>query len=40
VEQELAHRSAQTKETEQKKAFREIAREIGEFLRENERPLQ
>src|SRR6516162_10786241 len=28
VEQELAHRSAQTKETERKKAFREVAREI------------
>jgi hypothetical protein len=40
VEQELAHRSAQTKETERKKAFREVAREIGELLRENERPLQ
>ena len=37
VEQELAHRSAQTKETERKKAFREVAREIGEFVREYKR---
>ena len=40
VEQELTHRSAQTKETERKKAFREVAREIGEFTRENEKPVQ
>jgi len=39
VEQELADRSAQTKETERKKALREVAREIGEFMRENARPL-
>jgi len=40
VEHELADRSAQTKETERKTAFREVAREIGEFWRDNERPLQ
>ena len=39
VEQGLADRSAQTKEAERKKAFREVAREIGEFMRENDRPL-
>ena len=39
VEQELAHRSAQTKETERKKILRAFAREIGGFLRENERSL-
>ena len=38
VEQGLADRSAQTKEAERKKAFREVAREIGEFMRENDRP--
>ena len=40
VEQELAHRSAQTKETERKKVLSAVAREIGEFMRENDRPLQ
>jgi hypothetical protein len=35
VEHELAGRSAQTKEAERKKAIREVAREIGEFVREN-----
>jgi len=38
VEQELADRSAQTKEVEQKKVLRTVAREIGEFM--NQRPLQ
>jgi uncharacterized protein YgbK (DUF1537 family) len=37
--QELTDRSAQTKEAEQNKAVKEVAREIGEFMRENERPL-
>ena len=40
VEQELADRSAQTKETERKKVLRAVAWEIGEFMRENQRPLQ
>jgi len=40
VEQELADRSAQTNEAERKKTVREVAREIGEFMRENHRPLQ
>jgi hypothetical protein len=40
VEQELADRSAQTKETERKKVLRAVAREIGGFMRENQRPLQ
>jgi hypothetical protein len=40
VEQELADRSSQTNEAERKKTVREVAREIGEFMRENERPLQ
>jgi len=39
VEQELADCSAQTKETERKKVLRAVAREIGEFARENQRPL-
>ena len=39
VEQELAARSAQTNEAERKKTVREVAREIGEFMRENDRPL-
>jgi hypothetical protein len=39
VKQELADRSAQTKQAERKKALRDVAREIGEFMRENERPL-
>ena len=40
VEHELADRSAQTKETERKKVLSAVAREIGEFMRENQRPLQ
>jgi hypothetical protein len=36
IEQELADRSAQTKEVERKEALRAVAREIGEFMRENE----
>jgi hypothetical protein len=40
VEQELADRSAQTNEAERKKTVRVVAREIGEFMRENDRPLQ
>jgi hypothetical protein len=39
VKQELADRSAQTTEAEGKKTVREVAREIGEFMRENETPL-
>ena len=34
VEQELVNRSAQTNEAERQKTLREIAREIGEFMRE------
>jgi hypothetical protein len=40
VEQDLADRSAQTNEAERKKTVREVARKIGEFMRENDRPLQ
>ena len=40
VEQDLANRSAQTSETERKRTAREVAREIGEFMPENDRPLQ
>jgi hypothetical protein len=40
VEQELADCSAQTNETERKKVLRAVAWEIGEFMRENQRPLQ
>ena len=40
VEQELADRSAQTKQTERKKVLRAVAREIGDFMCENQRPLQ
>ena len=40
VEQEFADRSAQTKETERKKVLSAVAREIGEFMREKQRPLQ
>jgi hypothetical protein len=40
AEQELADRKAQRKDTERKRVIREIAREIGEFMRENDRPLQ
>jgi hypothetical protein len=32
--------SAQTNEAERKKTLREVAREIGEFMRESDRPLQ
>ena len=39
VEQELADCSARTEETERKKVLRAFAREIGEFVRENQRPL-
>jgi len=38
VEQDLVDRSAQTNEAERKKTVREVAREIGEFMREKERP--
>src|SRR5262249_20469259 len=40
VAQELADRSAQTKEPGRKKVLRAVAREIGDFMRENQRPLQ
>jgi hypothetical protein len=40
VEQELADRSVQTNQAERKRTVREVAREIGEFMRENDRPLQ
>jgi len=40
VEYELADRPAQTKETERKKVLRAVARDIDEFMRENQRPLQ
>ena len=40
VEQELADRSAQTNEAKRKKTVRQVAREIGKFMRENDRPLQ
>jgi hypothetical protein len=40
VEQHLADRSAQTNKTEQKKTVRKVAREIGKFIRQNDRPLQ
>ena len=40
VEQELADRSARTKENERKKVIRAVAREIGDFMCENQRPLQ
>ena len=39
VEQELADRSARTKENERKKVIRAVAREIGDFMCENQRPL-
>lgn len=38
VEQALADCSVQTKEAERKKAIRAVTREIGKFMRENERP--
>jgi hypothetical protein len=40
VEQELADRSVQTNQAERKRTVREVAREIGELMRENDRPLQ
>ena len=40
VEQQLADRSAQTNEAERKKSVRKVAREIGRFMRENDRPRQ
>jgi hypothetical protein len=40
VEQELADRSAQTNQADRKRSVRGVAREIGEFMRENDRPLQ
>jgi len=40
VEQELAKRFADTEESGRKGKIRQVAREIGELLRENERPLQ
>jgi hypothetical protein len=40
VEQELADRSVQTNEAERKKTVREVAREMGDFMRENDRSLQ
>ena len=40
VEQELADRSAQTNEAKRKKTVRKVAREIGEFMREIDRPLE
>ena len=39
VERELANCSARAKESERKKVLRAFAREIGEFIRENQRPL-
>ena len=38
VGQDLADRSAQTSETERKRTAREIAQEIGEFVRAHHRP--
>src|SRR5262245_22881517 len=40
VEQDLADRSTQTSETERNRTVREIAQEIGEFMRAHHRPLQ
>jgi hypothetical protein len=40
IEQELADRSAQTNKAERKRTVKEVAWEIGEFMRENDRPLQ
>jgi hypothetical protein len=40
VEQELADRSAQRNQAERKKTLGEVAREIGEFLGEDDRALQ
>jgi hypothetical protein len=39
VKQELTDRSAKTKQVERNKAFRAVAWETGEFMRENGRPL-
>jgi len=39
VKQELTDCSAQKKEAKRNKAVKEVAREIGEFMREKERPL-
>jgi hypothetical protein len=39
VKQELAARFAGIEEVEQKKIRRKVAREIGEFMREKERPM-
>ena len=40
VKQKLTDSYAQTKETERKKIRRAVAREVGDFMRENQRPLQ
>jgi hypothetical protein len=40
VEQELVDRNAQTHQAERKKTVRKVAREIGEFMREIDGPLQ
>ena len=40
VERDLADRSAQTNEAKRKKTVRKVAREIGEFMREIDRPLE
>jgi hypothetical protein len=37
VKHELMHRFAQTNKAQKKKKITEVAREIGEFMRENER---
>jgi hypothetical protein len=39
IEQELVDRNAQTNQAERKRTVREVAREIGRFMRENDRPL-
>jgi hypothetical protein len=38
VEQELADRSAQKNQAQRKRTAREVAREIGELMRENDTP--
>ena len=40
VEQELVDRNTQTHQAERKKTVRKVAREIGEFMREIDGPLQ
>ncbi len=40
VKKELADRYAQLQKTEQTKTQKEVARRIGKFLRESQRPLQ